>query len=176
MALNLDLPSTFLDWAGAIIPERYQGRSSKPIVEGPQTADWRTETFHEHFAVRQRIPSFEGVRNERFKYVRYFDHGGREFLHDLKNDPDELVNLADNPEYSSTMKELRQRTDERVAEYGGPLPKPSRTFTYSTLPHPEASAAVTVKPWRDGFVDLLEGNLTEIGLEIRSIGPSKIRS
>tara|TARA_B100000519_G_C14251584_1_gene442710 strand:- start:1149 stop:3344 length:2196 start_codon:yes stop_codon:yes gene_type:complete len=158
MALNLDLPSTFLDWAGATIPERYQGRSLKPIIEGPKPSDWRTETFHEHFAVRQRIPSFEGVRNERFKYVRYFDHGGREFLHDLKNDPDELVNLADNPEYAAAMKELRQRTDERVAEYGGPLPKPNRTFTYSSLPHPEASAAVTVKPGRDGFVDLLEGN------------------
>ena len=32
IALNLDLPATFLDWAGVEVPERYQGRSLQPIV------------------------------------------------------------------------------------------------------------------------------------------------
>jgi choline-sulfatase len=58
LALNLDLPSTFLDWAGAPIPERYQGRSLAPVVSGNKPKDWRTETFHEHFAVRNRIPAY----------------------------------------------------------------------------------------------------------------------
>ncbi len=77
LALNLDLPATFLDWAGSEVPERYQGHSLQPIVAAEKPASWRTETFHEHFAVRNRIPAFEGLRNERFKYVRYFDHGPR---------------------------------------------------------------------------------------------------
>ena len=75
LALNLDLPSTFLDWAGVQVPERYQGRSLKPIVQTGLPSDWRQETFHEHFAVRNRIPAFEGIRNQHFKYVRYMDHG-----------------------------------------------------------------------------------------------------
>ena len=33
-ALNIDLPATFLDWAGIEIPERYQGHSLQPIVNG----------------------------------------------------------------------------------------------------------------------------------------------
>ena len=78
--LNLDLPATFLDWAGVEIPTRYQGHSLKPVVEMGKPADWRTETFHEHFAVRNRIPAFEGVRNEQFKYVCYFDNGNHEIL------------------------------------------------------------------------------------------------
>ncbi|MFK7778336.1 MAG: sulfatase-like hydrolase/transferase, partial [Gimesia sp.] len=81
-ALNLDLPATFLDWAGVKIPKRYQGHSLQPIITKGKPADWRTETFHEHFAVRNRIPAFEGLRNAQFKYVRYFDHGNHEFLHD----------------------------------------------------------------------------------------------
>ncbi|MDF1659671.1 MAG: sulfatase, partial [Verrucomicrobiales bacterium] len=158
IALNLDLPSTFLDWAGVEIPERYQGHSLKPIIESETPDDWRTESFHEHFAVRQRIPAFEGLRNADFKYVRYIDNENYEFLHDLVNDPDELVNLADDPDHAETLKKMRERTTARVNELGGPLGPPSKPFTLSTVPHPEASAAVTVKPGPDGFVNLLPGN------------------
>ena len=120
-ALNVDLPATFLDWAGAKVPERYQGRSLKPLVSNGKPKDWRTETFHEHFAVRNRIPAFEGLRNENYKYVRYFDHGNREFLHDLKSDPDELINLADDPKHADLLQEMRDRTTTTVKEVGGPL-------------------------------------------------------
>ena len=157
LALNLDLPSTFLDWADVEIPARYQGGSLQPIVSGDKPTDWRTETFHEHFAVRHRIPAFEGVRNENFKYVRYVDHANREFLHDLKNDPHELINLAYEPAHAGTLKKMRESTDRRVAEYGGPLASPSQQFTTSTSPHPIASAAVTDRPGTDGFVRLLNG-------------------
>ncbi|MBT5926310.1 MAG: sulfatase-like hydrolase/transferase [Verrucomicrobia bacterium] len=155
LALNLDLPSTFLDWADVEVPDRYQGRSLKPIVQSGQPANWRQETFHEHFAVRHRIPAFEGIRNKEFKYVRYVDHGNREFLHDLKNDPDELVNLANDSNYADTLLALRTRTNTRVHELGGPL-KPLKTkFSASTVPHPESSAAVSHSSGKDGFVDLL---------------------
>ncbi len=159
LALNLDLPSTFLDWAGVSVPERYQGHSLAPIVSGKKPKDWRKETFHEHFAVRHRIPAFEGIRTERYKYVRYFDHGNHEFLHDLKKDPDELVNLAGNPKFKKILEDLRQRTDKTVTAYGGPLESLKVEFTTSTDPHPIASAAVTVEPGPDGFVNLLSGNV-----------------
>lgn len=156
LALNLDLPATFLDWAGIDIPERYQGHSLLPIIEDEPPANWRTETFHEHFAVRNRIPAFEGVRNKQFKYVRYIDHGNSEFLHDLKNDPDELVNLAGQQEYAKTLTDLRNRTDHYVNEYGGPIDPLKGAFT-GIPPHPEASAGVGTRPNQDGFVSLFDG-------------------
>jgi len=159
IALNLDLPSTFLDWAGADIPDRYQGHSLKPVIEKGKPKDWRTETFHEHFAVRHRIPTFEGIRNERYKYARYVDNGNREFLYDLQSDPDELVNLADNPEYATTLKAMRERTTQRMNELGGALHPSTSDLSVSTTPYPEASAAVTDKPGDDGFVNLLQSNL-----------------
>ncbi len=157
LALNLDLPATFLDWAGVEVPERYQGHSLQPVVSSGKPADWRTETFHEHFAVRHRIPAFEGLRNEQFKYVRYFDHGNREFLHDLQNDPDELINLADDPRHADTLKAMRDRTTSRVNEIGGPLDPLRAKFTTSTVPHPEASAAIGTRPDADGFVRVFDG-------------------
>lgn len=156
MALNLDLPATFLDWAGVKVPERYDGRSLKPIVSGGVPSDWRQETFHEHFAVRNRIPAYEGVRDGKYKYVRYIDHD-YEFLHDLKADPDELVNLAKEPKMAEILKDMRKRTDALVAKQGGPLEPLKGSFTASTEPYPEASAAVGTRPGPDGFVRIFNG-------------------
>lgn len=157
LALNLDLPATFLDWAGVKVPQRYQGHSLKPVVSGAKPADWRTETFHEHFAVRNRIPAFEGIRDGDLKYVRYFDHDNYEFLHDLKADPDELVNLVENPQYADKLKALRERTTVRVKELGGPLDPLRGKFRASTVPFPEASAAVGARTDKDGFVRVFDG-------------------
>lgn len=156
LALNLDLPATFLDWAGIKTPARYDGRSLKPIVSGGVPSDWRKETFHEHFAVRHRIPAYEAVRDAEFKYVRYVDHDF-EFLHDLKKDPDELVNLVDDAKYAGTLAEMKKRLDAQVEKHGGKLAPPKQPFTASTVPHPEASAAVTVRPGKDGFASLFNG-------------------
>ena len=155
-ALNVDLPATFLDYAGVDVPQRYDGQSLKPIVEGKVPDGWRTETFHEHFAVRNRIPAFEGLRNKQFKYVRYFDHGNYEFLHDLEKDPLELKNLADDPKYADTLTAMRTRTDQQVKKYGGPL-DPIKNFSPSTAPHPRASAAVSSRQGADGFAKIFNG-------------------
>ena len=158
-ALNLDLPSTFLDWAGVAIPKRYQGRSLKPLVSTGKADDWRKQTFHEHFAVRHRIPAFEGLRTDRYKYVRYIDEANYEFLHDLKEDPDELVNLAKEPKHATTLKQFRQRTDKRVKELGGPLQPMNGSLGVSTPPHPKAAATVANRPGANGFSNLLAGGM-----------------
>ncbi len=156
-ALNLDLPATFLDWAGAVIPKRYQGHSLQPIVNAGEPDDWRKETYHEHFAVRNRIPAYEGLRNENFKYVRYIDEDNYEFLHDLKNDPDELVNLANDPKFADTLKQMRARTTKRISTLGGPLDAMKTKLSASTPAHPKASGAVTEKPGADGYYNLIKG-------------------
>ena len=123
MALNLDLPSTFLDWAGVAIPTSYQGASLKPALQGEKsTGDWRRDFYCEHFNPRYSM-SWEGVRGERFKYARYTDQDPEyEFLHDLENDPDELVNLVENSEFESILKRLRKRTQDLAEAYTTTIP------------------------------------------------------
>lgn len=121
-ALNLDFPPTFLEWAGAEIPKRYQGRSLVSLINGNTDKPWRSDTFHEHLAVRSRQPAFESIREGRYKYVRYFDESpAYEFLHDLENDPDELRNLAGDPKFQDELERLRIRCQQRVDELGGPV-------------------------------------------------------
>ena len=156
IALNLDLPATFLDWAGVDVPERYQGRSLQPIVADKAPGDWREESFHEHFAVRNRIPAFEGLRSQQYKYIRYVDHD-TEFLHDLQADPDELINLAASPQHAETLAAMRKRLDGRVTALGGPLQPLKGNFSRSTPPHPEASANVSRAAGPDGFTRVFDG-------------------
>ena len=153
--LNLDLPSTFLNWAGIKIPERYQGKTFEKLVSDSKVVPWRDYTFHEHFAVRHRIPAFEGLRGERYKYVRYVDEGDYEFLHDLQSDPDELINLAGNLKHRKTLEKMRQLTDQRVEQLGGPLAPMKGELSLSTVPHPESAAQVANRPGTDGFTNLI---------------------
>ena len=124
LALNLDLPATFLDWAGVEVPERYQGRSLKPIVDGEKPADWRTETFHEHFAVRNRIPAFEGLRNERVQIRSLL----RSWESRVSSRPEERSRRTGQSGRRSRStptrsKAMRERTTKRVAE----LRRPARS-------------------------------------------------
>ncbi|MGI9458821.1 MAG: sulfatase/phosphatase domain-containing protein [Pirellulales bacterium] len=118
MALKLDLPSTFLGWAGVPIPASYQGDSLKSVLRGEsQPAGWRIDFFCEHFNPRYSM-SWEAVRGKRFKYARYVDQElAFEFLHDLLNDPDELTNLAGNVQHRALLIQMRQRTDALAENY-----------------------------------------------------------
>ena len=88
-----------------------------------------------------------------FKYVRYFDHGNHEFLHDLKNDPDELVNLAGDPKHAEDARSDAPAYHGAGRRTGWAARSVAEaTFTASTVPHPEASAAVGAQPDSDGFV------------------------
>lgn len=123
MALNIDLAPTFLDWAGVDLPEQCQGRSLAGFVRGELPSDWRNDFFCEHLMENAQIPKYEGVRAERYVYARYFEHD-YEFLHDLQEDPDELINYVQDPDYADVLATMRARCDELRDVYGGPYESP----------------------------------------------------
>jgi arylsulfatase A-like enzyme len=116
LALNLDLPSTMLELAGAEIPEKYQGRSLLPIINGETPADWRTDFFCEHRYNHENLPKWRGVRGERFTYAHYYEED-YEFLFDLKRDPTQFQNLAKDPNHRSKLEQLRARAKDLEEKY-----------------------------------------------------------
>ena len=97
-----------------------QGTSLVPILEGASPEGWRSDFFVEHLMDHPEIPKHEGVRGERYKYARYFEQEPvYEELYDHLADPMETRNLAGDPDYLEILTELRRRTDELQAEYGG---------------------------------------------------------
>jgi arylsulfatase A-like enzyme len=112
MALNIDLAPTILDLAGIAAPARMQGRSLAPLLRGDPVV-WRDDWFYE-FQLRvgqgQYFPTLEGVRTDRWKYVRFLDPEIEgEALYDLDSDPLETENLAERPEHREQLETLRRR-------------------------------------------------------------------
>jgi arylsulfatase A-like enzyme len=121
MALNIDLPATFVDWAGAGVPESYQGKSLAGHVAGEAPFWWRNDFFCEHVSLAPTL-TWEGIRNRQYVYARYFDQDpDSEFLHDLEADPDQLINFVDDKRYAEILDAMRSRCDEMMKHYGGPL-------------------------------------------------------
>ncbi len=49
--------------------------------------------------------------------AKFFEPMGAEELYDLKNDPDELNNLVNNPKYSSVVKKMRAELNSKIDNY-----------------------------------------------------------
>ena len=113
MTLNIDFAPTLLDYAGLPVPAAVQGRSLRPLVRGERPADWRTDWFYEHHTLPKIIPPSEGVRTERWKYLRWVSaEPVIEELYDLRADPQEERNLAADPAHRDTLDRLRRRWAE----------------------------------------------------------------
>lgn len=117
MVLNIDVPATILDAAGVAVPEAYQGVSLLGYTRGEAPAADREAFLCEHLWELDEIPSSEGIRTERWKYMRYRFIPGREELYDLAADPEEAVNLASDPAYGRTLEELRRECDRQIERY-----------------------------------------------------------
>lgn len=128
MVLNSDLASTMIALAGENPPASHTGRSLVPLVNGKTPSDWRTDFLCEFIATPRTIPRWEGVRDTNWVYARYYVDGPEkrpfEFLHDLENDPNQLVNTttlgtnAQSETHKQALSKLRERCDTLIARYG----------------------------------------------------------
>ena len=101
MTLNIDLHPTLLEMAGLTPPKSAQGHSLIHLLQEDHP-DFRPAFFIEHhFPYGGWIPSSEGIRTRRWKYVVYTDNAAPyEELYDLTKDPFETRNLIGQAQYS----------------------------------------------------------------------------
>jgi N-acetylglucosamine-6-sulfatase len=114
--LNADIAPTLLDIAGVPIPASMQGRSIAPLIKG-EPVEWRDDVFYEYFAdFPYQVPPSQAVRTDRWLYVEY-DRGLPPELYDTVTDPEQRVNLAEEPASSVTRQGLSQRLADLRREY-----------------------------------------------------------
>ncbi len=136
IALTIDFAPTILDLAGVDVPEQMQGKSLRPLMAG-KWVRWRDDFFCENMFMGQNYPRIEAVRSEDYKYIRYYSKDADqhhilslvspilgempiyEELYDLKNDPLETKNLAENPKYKKVLAKYRLRCDEVLRQAKG---------------------------------------------------------
>jgi arylsulfatase A-like enzyme len=127
-ALNIDLAPTMLALAGVPIPATMQGRDLSPLWgKRPLDKPWRTDFLYEHYLsglshlsdaaeLEKLVPSSEGVRNERYTYLRYpRQKGENEQLFDRIVDATEQKNIIHTAP-AQLVEQLRKRTDELIAK------------------------------------------------------------
>jgi hypothetical protein len=88
-----------------------EGTSFAPILRDP-SHPWARTLLLENVtrrAVPGRVPSYCGVRTDRFMFVRYAE--GVEELYNERHDPFELHNIAGKPRAAETEAQLRQTTN-----------------------------------------------------------------
>jgi arylsulfatase A-like enzyme len=130
-----DLVATLHAQAG-IRPEwEIQGRDLTPLLKRP-TMDWKHPVFLELMgdrfgsdttnivttapskAIHNEVPWYIALRTDEWKYVRYLTPGETEELYDLRTDPDELRNLADEPAQRDRLRTLRRQTIDHARRTG----------------------------------------------------------
>jgi arylsulfatase A-like enzyme len=129
IVLNVDFPAMFLDYAGVAPPNEFQGHSFRQILRGEEPAAWRGSMYYRYFMHRDgahNVYAHYGIRTDRYKLIYYYepDPGPQEWeLFDLEQDPHELRNVYDQPEYQGIIQTLKaelKRQREEVQDLTNP--------------------------------------------------------
>lgn len=126
---NVDYPALMLDFAGADIPDSVQGRSFREICEtGSEPEDWKTAAYYRYWMhmAHHDNPGEMAIRTKTHKLIYFYgaDYKGENQtppgweLYDLSKDPDELVNVYDDPAYAEVRDKLKAQFAKLRTEIG----------------------------------------------------------
>jgi arylsulfatase A-like enzyme len=115
----LDLVPTVCEIAGAPIPEEAGGRSLFPFLNGEEMEELPAFSESLHTTIFQK----KSIRHDGYKLIYDIESGDLE-LYDLRSDPREQVNLADQaPEVAAEMLAELQAWMVRSAQAAAELPR-----------------------------------------------------
>ena len=111
MVSNLDFAETFLAVAGVPVPANMQGKNLLPLLNDQKPADWRREHYYHYYeypAVHS-VKRHYGISTDRYVLIHFYYDIDEWELYDLKNDPDEMKNVYNDPAYAETRNNLKSR-------------------------------------------------------------------
>jgi len=117
---NLDFAETFLDFAKVDIPEDMQGKSFRSLIEGTVVNDDFRDAIYYHYydyPAFHMVKKMYGVRTKRYKLIHVYDDIDEWELYDLQEDPKEIENQINNPEYIPIKAELQRKLDSLQVVY-----------------------------------------------------------
>ena len=117
---NIDYAPTILELAGADIPEEIQGVSIVPLLKGERPEDWRQSVYYHYFEypAEHAVRRHYGVRNSRYKLIRFYGHDIEQWeLFDLYEDPMEMKNLYNHPNYTDIQKRMHLELERLITKY-----------------------------------------------------------
>jgi arylsulfatase A-like enzyme len=116
LVMNVDMAPTMLSLGGGKAPAELQGTSVLPLFKGA-VKNWRTSFLSEYFQEPQnpRVPDWQAVRDEQWKYIHYPKIDGADELYNLKKDPYEMQNMVhDAPAVLSEKKTQLDKYNQQI--------------------------------------------------------------
>lgn len=105
----IDIYPSLCELAGIGKPGHLQGKSFIPVLVDPAQQ-------HKEFAI-SRFQSGDSIRTGRYRFTEYRDNKGAltgRMLYDHRRDPDENVNIVDNPENADLVARLSEMLNENM--------------------------------------------------------------
>ncbi len=116
---NIDYAPTFLEMAGISAPAEVQGNSLVPIMNGT-VKKWRESLYYAYYEFGEHaVPQHFGVRSMTHKLF-FFPATNEWNMFDLTNDPQEMVNVYNQPKYKRVQASLEQEFDRLRVQYDAP--------------------------------------------------------
>jgi len=120
---NIDYAPTFLELAGAEIPDDIQGVSLVPLLKGEHPDTWRDALYYHfyEYPAEHMVKRHYGIRTDRYKLIHFYNDIDEWELFDMQSDPQELHNLYGQKGYETVTKDLKSRLLDLQEQYDDPV-------------------------------------------------------
>lgn len=118
MVQNLDFAQTFLDLAGISAPQDMQGESLVPVLT--ESGTWNRESVYYHYyeyPAEHMVNRHYALVSKDYKLIHYYFALDEWELYDRKKDPQELVNVYENPSYKEIRENLHLELQDLRIKY-----------------------------------------------------------
>jgi arylsulfatase A-like enzyme len=119
MVQNLDFAQTFLEAAKIKVPSDMQGESLLPLLTG-NDKEWDRDAVYYHFYEYPSVHMVKrhyGIVTKEFKLVHFYYDIDEWELYDRINDPQEMNNVFNKPEYKAIAESLKTQLKELRIKY-----------------------------------------------------------
>ncbi len=133
---NIDFAPTMIDFAGLAAPDYMQGKSFRKILETQkEPKGWKDRAYYNYYSHLggHHVPGNIAMRTKQYKLILFYGTNNSKStriqtpaaweLYDMKNDPNELNNLYDHPEYADLIIKLKKEFKEFRQKIGADTAK-----------------------------------------------------